>query len=375
MSLFTSRVEDTPWLDSFDLPSVFDPRVPLYKEWHDFVFFDRTNQLFALLNFAIHGNPYDARRGYGAALAFIVDSGMKAHTAMKLIPLSDLRVSPYSPDFRGGDVEVSYASDNSFSIKGDVDQISFDLRVPVVLPPVTMSQIGLEILARHRINEEMLGAAGEMASVWDKWVELPRLKVAGKIEAAGTSYQIDTDTGYQDHEGGRFDWGSVAGWDTGVLLCDPKVDGEPEKVSFLFYRYGPSGESSYGGVIVKSTDGEEKFFGSEKIAVATSGEFTGERAYLPGVTRLLYPDYRPKIPEKTVFSGSDSSDSIEVTFTPKAVCTIVVAGIADESETTFNEMYCVASLKATVSGRTYQGEIPCWFESVRPRGRLTRDAP
>jgi hypothetical protein len=373
--MFSSRVEDTPWLDSFDLPSVFDPRVPLYKEWHDFVFFDRANQLFALLNFAIHGNPYDARRGYGAALAFLVDSGMKAHAALELIPLDELRVSPYTPDFRGGNVDVSYRSDNSFSIKGRVDQISFDLHVPVVLPPVTMSQIGLEILARQRINEGMLGAAGEMASVWDKWVELPRLGVTGKVEVAGASYQVDTETGYQDHEGGRFDWGSVAGWDTGVLLCDPKVKGEPEKVSFLFYRYGPEGGSSYGGVIVKSPDGEEKFFDSEKMTVATSGEFAGERAYLPGVTRLLYPDYRPKIPETIVFSGSDSSDSVRITFTPKALCTIVVAGVEDESETTFNEMYCSASLDATVSGRTYAGTIPCWFESVRPRGRLARDAP
>ena len=373
--MFSSRVEDTPWVDSFDLPSVFDPRLPLYKEWHDFVFFDRANKLFGLLNFAIHGNPYDARRGYGAVVAFLVDSGNKAHTALKLIPLSELKVSPYTPDFRGEGVDVSYLPDNSFSIKGSVDQISFDLRVPVVLPPVTMSQLGLEILARQRINEGMLGAAGEMASVWDKWVELPRLKVAGKIGIDGASYNVDTTTGYQDHEGGRFDWGSIAGWDTGVLLCDPKVVGEPEKVSFLFYKYGPSGESSYGGVIVKSPDGEEKFFDSEKMTIATAGEFTGERAYLPGVTRLLYPDYRPKIPETMVFSGSDSSDSFEVTFNPKAVCTIVVAGIADLSETTFNEMYCSASLKATVSGRTYQGTIPCWFESVRPRGRLVRDAP
>ncbi len=371
--MFSSRVEDTPWLDSFDVPSLFDPRAPLYKEWHDFVFFDRGKQLFALLNFAIHGNPYDARRGYGAVLAFVVDPALKAHSALKLIPLGNLSVSPYTPDFAGDDVDVSYLSDNSFSIKGRIDQVSFDLRVPVVLPPVTMSQIGLEILARKRINAGMLGAAGAMASLWDKWVELPRLRVSGKMEVGKVSYDVETDTGYQDHEGGRFDWGSVKGWDTGVLLCDPKAGGEPEKVSFLFYRYGPSGESSYGGVIVKTPEGAEKFFESEKVKVSRSGEFKGERAYLPGVTRLLYPDYRPEVPETIVFSGSDSSESVEVTFTPKAVCTIVVAGTADLAETTFNEMYCSASLNTTVAGQTYSGTIPCWFESVRPR-RVTRGA-
>ena len=72
-----------------------------------------------------------------------------------------------------------------------------------------MNQIGLDILAKNQINLGMLGAAAEMARIWDKWVELPRLSVVGKIEAQGTDYHVDTKTGYQDHEGGRFDWGSV----------------------------------------------------------------------------------------------------------------------------------------------------------------------
>jgi len=367
--LLSSRLEDVSWVDAFSLPSIFDPRLSLYKEWHDFVFFDRNSQVFGLLNFAVHGNPYDGRRGYGAALAFIVGPGDEIHTAMKLIPLSKLTVSPYNPDFIGDEIAVSYLGDDSFTIRGKIDDILLDLKIPVTLPPVTMNQIGLDIVSKNQINLGMLGAAAEMARIWDKWVELPRLSVVGNIQAQGTGYHVDTKTGYQDHEGGRFDWGSVEGWDTGVLLCDPTSAGEPEKVSFLFYRYGPSGESSYGGIIVKTAGGGERFFGSEKVTVTKSGEFSGERAYLPGVTRLLYPDYRPAVPATTAFSGSDSSDSLEITFTPRAVCTIVVAGISDEAETTFNEMCCTAALKASIGGETYNKLIPCWFESVRPRGR------
>ena len=81
------------------------------------------------------------------------------------------------------------------------------------------------------------------------------------------------------------------------------------------------------------------------------------------------------MPATTVFSAADSSDSLEITFTPRAVCTIVVAGVSDEAETTFNEMYCSAALKATIGGKTYNKLIPCWFESVRPRGRLTTHGP
>jgi len=367
--LLSSRLEDVSWADAFSLPSVFDPRLSLYKEWHDFVFYDRSKRLFGLLNFAIHGNPYDGRRGYGAAMAFLAGPGGKVHTAMKLIPLSQLRVSPYSPEFLAAEVEVSYLG-NEFTIKGTIDDISLDLTIHVILPPVTMTEIGFDILAKNGINVEMLGAATEMARIWDKWVELPRLSVVGNIGAQGTDYSVDTTTGYQDHEGGRFDWGSVLGWDTGVLLCEPKSGGEPERVSFLFYRYGESGESSYGGVIVRDGDGKEQFFGAEKIAITRSGEFVGERAYLPGVTKLLYPDYKPEVPATITFSSTDPSHGLEIVFTPRAVCTIVVPSLSGEAETTFNEMHCDAVFKASIGGKTYDKLIPCWFESVRPRHRL-----
>jgi hypothetical protein len=369
----SSRIADIQWLDAFGIPSIFDPRLSLYKEWHDFAFFDRRTKLFSLLNFGIHGNPYDARRGYGAALAFVVDPSCKIHTSMKMIPLSELRVSPYTPDFLGTDLAVRY-SKNSFRIRGPIGDIKVALHLSVVAPPVTIGQIGADILANSEVTMGMLGVAGEMTRLWDRWVELPRLEVVGRIVLGGTSYPVDTNSGYQDHEGGRFDWGSTAGWDIGVLFCDPDSRAEPAKISFMFYRCGPSGESSYGGIIVKTRSGAERYFGSEKVKVTTSGEFSGERAFLPGVTGLLYPDYRPKIPGTMAYSASSLSDRVDLSFTPKAVCTIVASSISGEAETTFNEMFCSASVRAVIGGETYRTTIPCWFESVRPRGRLTDHA-
>jgi hypothetical protein len=365
--MLSSTVKEVSWFDSFDLPSIFDPRLQLYKEWHDFVFFDRAKNIFGLLNFAVHGNPYDAKRGYGAALAFVVAPTGKIHTELKLIPITELDVSPYSPEYISKYVSVHYVSD-SFEISGKIDKMKVDLSLPVVAPPITMSQIGSKILSNNRVTMGMVAVASDMARVWDKWVELPRLEVSGTIEVGGSTYTIDTNTGYQDHEGGRFDWSSIDGWDTGVLLCDPG-SGEPEKVSFLFYKYGPLGEEEYGGIIVRRPDGTEKYFESDLVSISRTGEFKGERAYLPGVTKLLYPDYHPKIPEATVFSAVDGPDHINITFTPRAVCTIVVASVFDGAEVTFNEMHCDAKLEATVGGQSFNATIPCWFESVRPRRR------
>jgi hypothetical protein len=373
--LFSSRIDDVVWTDTFRLPSFFDPKARFYKEWHDFAFYDRGSGIFALMNFGVHGNPYDAKRGYGAALTFMVEPGGKAHAAMRLMPLRELTVSPFSPDFVGNGVSVSCVKKNSFRVQGEIGDISLDLNLPIMAPPVTIDQMGYDMMSGRRVTDEMRGAASEMSSLWDTWVELPSLGAFGKINIGGASYSVNTNTGYQDHEGGRFDWGTVKGWDIGVLLCDPTTGREPAKVSFLFYRYGASGAVSYGGIIFRTSSGKEKRFGSECVEIVGSGEFSGERVYLPGITRLLYPDYRPPTPATVRFSAHDLSDRLEIVFTPKAVCTIVAAGALGEGETTFNEMFCGAAIRAKIGGESYHTTIPCWFESVRPRGRLKEHAP
>lgn len=359
------NVSDTKLMDAFDLPSFFDPRAALYKEWHDFVFYDRGNRVFGLLNFAVYGNPYDSQHGYGSALVFLVDPSGKAHTAMKLIPINKLGISSFSPDFISEDLVVRYQEDDSFRITGEVDGISLDLVLRVMLPPVSTSEIALEIIRKHEVTVGMLRALGEMAKLWDRWVELPRLSVNGEIGVESTVHTISSRTGYQDHEGGRFDWGNIWGWDTGVLLCDSSSIREPDKVSFLFYRDGP--EDANGGIIVQSKNGEQTYFDGSHIRITRSGSFSGETKFIPGITRLIYPDYRPSVAERITFSAAEASNKLEITVKPKAVCSIVVPSAKGRSETIFNEMFCDAYLRGNIEGENYKTYIPCWFESVRPR--------
>lgn len=364
-------VEDTTYLDAFNIPSIFEDRLALYKEWHDFVFYDRKNRIFGLLNFGVHGNPYDAKRGYGSVLSFFVDPRGKILTESMLIPLGKLQISAYNPDFLGENVAVTYLKDNTFKIKGKIDKISFDLSLPVILPPVSSREIGFDVIGEHEtISIGMIRAAEEMGQFWDNWVELPRLLSFGEVTLDGTVFPINTHTGYHDHEGGRFDWGTPWGWDTGVILCDPSNAKEPESVRFLFYRYGPSNELSYGGISVEKKNGKKKFFGSEKIQITRTGRFSGEQSIIPGVTRLLYPDYHPCVPERIVFSAVDDSDKLNVIFTPRAVCSIIASSINGTLDTVLNEMFCSAILSGSVEGKIYNKTIPCWFESVRPRGSV-----
>lgn len=365
------RIEDTTHLLSFALPSIFADRLPLYKEWHDFVFYDRRQRVFSFLNFGVYGNPYDSKRGYGLALLFFIDKQGRTFAEMKTIALNGLKVSPYNPDFICEDVEVLYLKDNSFTIKSRIGKLTCNLKLPVVLPPVSSKEVFLNVLQMHRsVNIGMSRAAMEMSKLWDNWAELPRVLVSGEVTLNGSTVPIDTHTGYLDHEGGRFDWGNTWGWDTGVILCDPTARREPERVEFRFYRWGPSDKSAHGGIVISVKNGGQKYFDNGNIQITRTGRFSNEWSVVPGITRLLYPDYHPDVPEKIIFSASDDRDKLDIIFTPKGLCSIVAASVCGAPDRVFNEMFCSATITGHVGDTVYDKTIPCWFESVRPRGSV-----
>jgi hypothetical protein len=361
------RVEDTASIDAFTLPSIFDTKASLYQEWHDFVFFDRKKRIFGLLNFGLHGNPYDSKRGWGSVLTYVVDPTGKIFAEIKLIPITQLEVSSYNPDFIGDEFSVDLLKDNSFEVKGQMEQTAFHLNFKVAEPPVTDQDIFVDVLKEQDPKAKMLLAAQEMNRQWENWVELPRLIVKGKLKLDEKTYSIKTSQGYQDHEGGCFDIGTTWGWDTGVIFCDPQAANEPGRVDFLIYRYGPSKEFSYGGVFLQTKSGKKRFFDNTNMQITTKGKYDGNLSIMPAITQILYPYYHPEIPKNLTFYGSKGSDNLEITFTPKAVCSIVNASLFSTSEVVFNEMYCGVHLKGKIESNTYDCNLACWFESVRPR--------
>jgi hypothetical protein len=364
------RVEDTASVDAFMLPSLFDARAKLYQEWHDFVFYDRKARVFALLNFGVHGNPYDSKRSWGSVLSYIVDQSENIFSELKLIPISHLEISSYNPNFIGDNFSVALKPDNSFDILGKMENTSFNLNYKVVTAPITDKDIFIEVLNERNPNAKILLAAQEMNRQWENWVELPRLSVKGEIKIKNKSYAIETNQGYQDHEGGCFDIGTTWGWDTGVIFCDHLVVGEPERVDFLIYRYGPSNELSYGGIFVETKEGKKQFFDNSKMQITEEGNYDGNVSIMPGITKLLYPDFHIEIPKTKRFTAAKAQDRIDVTFRPKALCCVVNTSLANPSEVVFNEMYCEANLIGNIGDQNFECVLPCWYESVRPRKRV-----
>ena len=135
-----------------------------------------------MLNFGVHGNPYDSKRGWGSVLSYIVDPSRKIFSELKLIPMSQLEVTSYNPNFIGNNFSVDLLEDNSFDVVGRMEQTSFDLNFKVVSPPVTDEDIFMEVIKEQNPNAKMLLAAQEMNRQWESWVELPRLLVKGNLK-------------------------------------------------------------------------------------------------------------------------------------------------------------------------------------------------
>ena len=76
---------------------------------------------------------------------------------------------------------------------------------------------------------------------------------------------------------------------------------------------------------------------SENTQITRTGRFSGEQRTIPGVIRLLYPDYHPYIPERIVFSAVDGSDKLNIIFTPRAVCSVIPSSINGKMEMPKNQ--------------------------------------
>ena len=58
-----ARINDSKYIDSFKLPTVFDNQKDSYKEWQHFNVFDNKTGLFALINYVVSGNIYNINKG------------------------------------------------------------------------------------------------------------------------------------------------------------------------------------------------------------------------------------------------------------------------------------------------------------------------
>ena len=99
--------EDIPWFDCLNLPSLHDPEIDLYKEWHHFALFAPEAGALAMANACLLGNPYDPGRGTLVS-TILVNIGGRWHGDVESRGVEVLRASSRGPDLAGRGVRVSY---------------------------------------------------------------------------------------------------------------------------------------------------------------------------------------------------------------------------------------------------------------------------
>src|SRR5688572_3775083 len=194
-----ARIKDSKSIDSFRLPTVFDPQIDSYKEWQHFNVFDNKTGLFALINYVISGNIYNISKGVVAKVALIRDPEGLIYSAIEPHNTKKLNISYLGPDIQFNGASIIYKNYSyRVSLIMDTIPIKADLNFKIASQPLTSMT--------KPFGSGFLG-----------WSAFCKMIVNGSITIKDTEYTIKNSYGYHDHDWGRYSWGENVGWEWGIF--------------------------------------------------------------------------------------------------------------------------------------------------------------
>ena len=290
----TSRIR---YYDSLNPPTLFDPKISLYKEWHHFNLFDAKNKIFGLFNFAIDGNPYDKNKRILTKNIIIRDGKGKYYTNIEAIQSDSFNISHLYPDLGYDDVSITY-HDGLYNVDFVMNTmpISGKLKFQVACDPIST--------ITKPFGSGYLG-----------WTAIPRVRINGNLTINEINYKIKNALGYHDHDWGRFKWGERVGW-IWALFLENKYNG----ITFLIdVRTNGIGGKQFEKFFYIYKNGKiDKMFSGADINIKLHGNFNGKKITIPGIERLLHPEISSEIPAKIIFEAQIKSnkEKISIEYTP-----------------------------------------------------------
>lgn len=335
--------EDIPWFDCLNLPSLHDPEIDLYKEWHHFALFAPEDGALAMANACLLGNPYDASRGTLAS-TILVHSGGRWHGEVESRGVEVLRASNRGPHLAGRGVRVSYDGDvYRIRMKSDMgdSEVSADLRP----------------LALHQGGFFTMKGRGHLG-----WVFFPRLSASGFFRGGPKRISLRNSLAFHDHNWGRFRWGDPLSWDWGVFL---ETSGRHPR-SLLYYRlYQPEGneETDMSLFVYAGPNLHDRVF-SPRLRVGTHGIYDGRTWKLPGVLAMLHPRTLAEIPRNIKIKADSVLGPINVDFTPEDAALLIVPNRLAPGESVLCQ--CPGRIRVTPAWSGGSGHFVGYMEFARP---------
>ncbi len=311
------RVDDAKSLDCLRVPTTFDDDLDAYKEWQHFNVFDSKSGLFALLNFAIIGNPFD-RNTACVRIGLFRTAANEIRGSIEPELADNLKVSYLDPGLAFPGVSVTYR-DRCYFVKCIIEHAAaeVDLSFAIASTPLTT--------LTKPFGSGFLG-----------WTVFPRMTANGTIRLGGKRYAIKNAAAYHDHDWGRFNWGEDFGWHWGIFLED-RASG----LTLLF-------DQSTRGLGTPAMRSSLLVYQGERLVADCSGhdldvEFTDvfDKApiVLPGVLRATHGRPSCRVPKVVTLTGRDlAKQQMVVTFTADTVVQFIAPHHRGPGETQLNQV-------------------------------------
>lgn len=288
-------------MDTLRPPGPYDPTAAAYKDWLHLNVFDHASGMVGLVNASLHGAPGVASsRAVGAALFHLPGAGW----------LGNLEV-------RG--LEEAGIGASSIALE----------RVALALDPATGTAHASARLPDDGVEARIVATAASryaaapltmpLGSGWIAWSGVPRLTVAGMLEAGGTVLDLCDASGYQDHNWGRWHWGDDLGWEWGAFLAPA-----PGPVFVLSRPTDRAHRAEDPAMVTVHRAPLRRAFGGAGVRLNWHGELRCALRRVPGALAALHPDHaRPRLPAGLAVTGSDGIDAVELEFTARAAVQLV----------------------------------------------------
>lgn len=316
-----------------------DSQADDHKEWHHFLV--HQGERTALLNFQLGG-----RQGRLIALSWL--GGWQGD--VRTFPPSQIGARPGRVDLRLGPHRVRWDG-RCYHVDAALPELGWSARLRLEPRSAPLPSWGLSLAPGRPMG----------------WVQVPRLRADGEVQAGGVTWRFADAFAYHDHNWGRFWWSDDFVWEWGTL-GGPGPD-DPWALGFV-RRLDRSRHTVLSTAFYLFRHGQpHRVVRGEGVTLHMHGRWRDHVPSLPRAGALLLPGDARDLPERLVLQVRSGDLTLDAELEARALARLVMPWEGDASGvTTLHQVRLHGSVRGRVGTEDLGFEAPGILELVRQEG-------
>jgi hypothetical protein len=155
---------------------------------------------------------------------------------------------------------------------------------------------------------------------WISWYAVPRLTLTGEWTVGSQRTDLQTASGYHDHNWGRWSWGDDLGWEWGCFLTPAPG------AAIILSRTSDRAHLHFGNTsLVVQAEGRSRTFAGAAVELNYSGTLQTIKPRIPGALAALHQDHAEvRLPKSLKITADDGIDRVTLEFTGQTAAQLIV---------------------------------------------------